>query len=386
MDDLREIANEKLRQNRGCRDDLLSLICSGEAIAFVGAGLSVPLRYPSWRDLLEKLHAQANQIAAFDPPEPVKRDVLRYAEAIKRHFEQSTDGIAQYRNTIGREFAPRQYAENYTKTHQRLAKLPFRAIITTNYDICIEQALQACAMHETGRVRPDPGVIIKASEVDRHIVSRFLRSISEQSKHQECYVAHLHGRWDDTQNIILTDTDYAMAYDGGSVGRGEGSGRAVTLHRQLAWSLFATRRMVFIGCSMDDPYIKRLLDTVAKDLWEMDQPIHFAMLPLDKSTVTSLCHQEATFLRYGLQVAYFDNLNETYCGLDQLLAEALERISKCGAGDPKSSQRISTEKIVKNEVSKISKSSSENSESEIAHAWLEEVNQNSVTILRKHEN
>ena len=39
---------------------------------------------------------------------------------------------------------------------------------------------------------------------------------------------------------------------------------------------------------MDDPYLKRLLDTVARDLWEFDQPIHFAILPLDEKMLVSI--------------------------------------------------------------------------------------------------
>ena len=55
MPSLREIADEKLSKNRALRAAMLSMIARGEAISFVGAGMSAPLKYPSWPRLLELL-------------------------------------------------------------------------------------------------------------------------------------------------------------------------------------------------------------------------------------------------------------------------------------------------------------------------------------------
>jgi hypothetical protein len=132
MQDLRTIVNDKMRANRPAREAMLALISSGEAVAFVGAGLSAPLKYPAWSDLLAKLHELAAQIARFDPPAALKSDVLQYAEAIKRQFE-SNGALDEFYSAIGREFLPRNEA-NCTGCHHRLAKLPFRAFVTTNYE------------------------------------------------------------------------------------------------------------------------------------------------------------------------------------------------------------------------------------------------------------
>ena len=388
MDNLRAAANEKLTENRVHREAVLSLISSGEAIAFVGAGLSLPLKYPSWDALLATLQAQAHQIATFNPPDHIQHDFLQYAEAIKDHFKKTDGGIDQYRNLIGREFSPRDSGENCTRTHQCLVKLPFRAFITTNYDVCIELALQDFSMAEMGRARTDPGVIIKANKADRHLISLFLRSISKKSERHCCFVAHLHGRWDDTQNIILTTTDYADAYGDAPVHSSNHLGsQSITLHRQLIWSLFATRRMVFVGCSMDDPYIKRLLDTVARDLWEFDQPIHYAILPLDKKILASPENQEAAFWRYGLQVVYFDNLTGNFTDLDHFFEEALERIPVEKVKAANSLQRASADLTDRDNATKASESLAEAAIDDLAgsQAWLEKVNESTVATLRKNE-
>jgi len=138
---------------------------------------------------------------------------------------------------------------------------------------------------------------------------------------------------------------------------------------------------------MDDPYITRLLDTAARDLWEIAQPIHFAILPLDKKMLVSPENQEAAFLRYGLQAVYFDNLNETFTGLDKLLEEALEIMPVDRAIAPKSIQRAATihTSDVGGATSDKLPTQQVRANVAVSQAWLEEVNEVSVAILRKNE-
>ncbi len=384
MQDLRVIVNQKLRENRAARDAVLALISSGEAIAFVGAGLSAPLKYPSWTDLLAKLNLLANRIAPFDQPDVVKVDVLHYAEEIKRHFESKGE-LPQFNNAIGREFMPRNGA-NCTSAHHRLAKLPFRAFVTTNYDDCLEQALNDSAMDELGRARPDPGAVIKANKADRHIVSRFLRSIVDDvDKHQRC-VGHIHGRYNDTSNIILAASDYENAYGLVLKGSKPREVPSSTLHRQLVWSLFATRQLVFFGCSMEDPYIKALLDMVAADLWEWDQPIHFVVLPVSEDSALSIDNISLTFGRQGLQAVFFENCEGTFAGLDQLLDEALER---CQPDASKSAKRTERQSQAERRISSEQtgpKPSAPPQDETAQLKWLEDVNETTARNLRKNEN
>jgi len=319
LDDLRNIVNDKLRQNANIRTEMLSLIDSGEAIAFVGAGLGVPLEYPSWPDLLNELNAEAQKLEAFTISAEIGEDYLKRADAIKEHF-RSHESIHLYQQLLGRRFGPR--ASGCTETHKLLAGLPFRGFATTNYEPAVEIALQSASTV----VCPDHGIIVKMDGKDRHLVSTFLRSLTDGNIGPR-FVAHLHGRYTDTENIILTEKDYEVAY--GLVGPTDATPRTkeVTLHRQLAWALFATRRIVFVGCSMYDPYIRALLDAVARDLWETLEKSHFVILPIGSGDVESAESVMAKFGRYGLRVVYYDNLDGKHTGLDQLLNEAAARCS-----------------------------------------------------------
>lgn len=292
---------------------MMSLIGSGDAIAFVGAGLSVPLGYPGWPTLLPTMETEAEAIAPFVK---VPGSLLRRAQMVKDHFIQH-HRLSVYHELLGREYGPRPKT-NCTGTHKRLVRLPFRAFVTTNYEDCVETALVQHSAEERGSA--NPGVIIKPSDDDRHRVSLFLRSLTESVRGQR-WVAHLHGRHDDTKNIILTEGDYHAAYgisQPGQTARPE----KTTLHRHLVWALFATRRLVFLGCSMDDPFVRELLELVATDLWEISTPMHYVILPLDKDSLDSSESTAARFKRFGLQVVYYDNLQSDHAFLDSLLEES----------------------------------------------------------------
>ena len=383
MQNSREIANEKLRGNCNLRAAMLSLIARGEAIAFVGAGLSAPLKYPPWPKLLEILRTEANRIAPFNHSKEVAGDALMCAEEIQQHF-QKHGALAQFKNILGREYGPREQ-DNCTPTHRRLVTLPFKAFVTTNYEECVEQALNEVAVTQNQKPRNDICVIVKSNAQDRHLISCFLRSIVDGRGLYRRHVAHLHGCHNDVENIILSASDYAHAY-GFSMEKGQivRQGPTATLHRQLAWALFASRRMVFFGCSMDDPYLRALLDVVSADLWEWRQPIHYVVLPLDETTLDSIDAQIAEFERYGLQVILFDNWEGTFTGLDQLLDEAYQLCPpETSLGSTASIRPVmpeTNEDGVKRPVTR-----PEGSDAGIDTEWLEEVNEITASSLKKNE-
>ncbi len=386
MDDLRIIAEQKLQENRPFRVEMLSLIAGGEALGFIGAGPSAALKYPSWSNLVEMLAAEAGSFATFTVSDEIKSDTLLHAEAIQRFFEQH-ERLPQYKSILGREFAPKE-GDGCTETHRRLAALPFRAFVTTNYEICIEQGLIANAVAQGQRPSIEP-CVIKAGVTDRHMVSRFLRSITQDLGPHRRKVAHLHGLYTDVDNIILSASDYTRAYgfrfENGRINR---TPQTTTLHSQLSWALFACRRMVFFGCSMDDPYIRALLDAVSVDLWEFGEPIHFVVLPLGPETLKSIDSQIDAFRRYGLRVVLFDNWNGDYKGLDSLLIEAGKgNLTGKSTGEFVRSSAEPAEIPNAKDSAQVHPPAVEpaRSKPDVDPEWLEEVNEDISPSLRKNE-
>jgi len=303
---------------------MLSTIVSGEAIAFVGAGLSVPLKFPLWEGLLKDLRNQANKLAPLTLDPAVEADALRYADAIKTHFvAQKQEDL--YYEILGRGFQPKP-GGNHTATHKLLIGLPFCGFVTPNYETCLESAMQAAAAGSC----PEPSITVKKDCRDRHRVSAFLRSLTVTGGPR--YVAHLHGRFDDTRNMILTGKDYDEAYGIGSANEAQVVPDKTTLHRMLAWALFASRRMVFVACSMTDPSILFLLKAVRRDLWEMSEKNHYVILGLDEKGLRSADAIAGMCDRHGLQVVYYDNHDGSHLGLEQLLREAIAMVPASPAG------------------------------------------------------
>jgi hypothetical protein len=315
------IAAAILDKNKTYREDALRLIESHEAIAFAGAGLSAPL-YPTWLPLLRKVAEEAKTVtgAPFTPPRGVTElDALNYAEALQQHYRARDATLSQYYSIIGREFSGMR--GRCTDQQRNLVRLPFKGFVTTNFDDGLEEALLDC-----GIKRANCGIVVKRDE-DHHTISEFLISLDDANQARR--VAHLHGSWRETRHIILSRSDYELAYGGVRPDRAAPSVRADEwpLHRRLVWALLATRRIIFVGTSLQDPYLRALVRTVAEDLWNAGQSIHYAIVPLDGESIRRQHNDESEFIRYGVRTVYYDNLNGSFQALDQLISEALGR---CG--------------------------------------------------------
>jgi hypothetical protein len=318
-----ESIDQLVPDNSRHREAMLQLIASGEAIAFVGAGLSRPL-YPTWAGFLNKLAAEASSMTRkvfTAPPGVTEADLLGYADAIQQHCRNHDSTLNSYYGLIGRSFGG--VPERCTDTQRRLVRLPFRGFVTTNYDEGLEEALL-----DAGSKHANCGVVIKREE-DHHTVSDFLLSLNGGIQHVR--VAHLHGIHDQTRHIILTRSDYDKAYLTPLTERHPRRLDDWPVHRKVVWALLATRRLVFFGTSLDDPVLKGVMETVARDLWTEGQAIHYAVLPLETDSLNRLQSQQAELGHFGVQAVYYENRDGTYAGLDQLIGEALER---SGRQDP----------------------------------------------------
>jgi len=371
MPDSEELIGSVLDANGKHRTAMFQAIASEEAVVFVGAGLSAPLGYPTWDALLQLLGQRANALAAF---QPASSNPLLLADQIKKHFVDN-QGEDEYYSTLGRTYG--ESHDGCTQTHRRLARLRFRAYVTPNYDPCLERALCDYAGEIGVRVRADYGIPVATGRENRHLVSKFLRSLSEKFNPGGRYVAHIHGSYMGPRDIILTMADYERAY-GISLGEGsQGKAPIVTIHRELLWSLLATRRVVFIGCSMDDPYIQVLLDTVCSDLWEWNVGSHFVILPLDIQNAGMASTINDRFGRYGMQPVFFNNLDGRFSNLDKLLEEAIQQWQPpIAPGTVSTSEKAKTAEEVPPATE---------SRQKLGHQWLENINEKTTRELKQNE-
>lgn len=94
----------------------------------------------------------------------------------------------------------------------------------------------------------------------------------------------------------------------------------------------ATRRLVFFGFGLTDPYILELLKTVAVDLWRGNKAIHFAVVPIEApidSEADARQHETRFRTEYGIQLIFYDKEDQKHNGLGRLVNQIA---AACGVG------------------------------------------------------
>jgi NAD-dependent SIR2 family protein deacetylase len=136
--------------------ELIAETRRGNAVAFVGAGMSISSGGPSWRDLIEKMLSELDIDLGYDSSyaqllAAVSGDASAEARLRELYLAQHNPlVVAQlYEKTFGRHGiinllrASLETLGAPTDAHRELLALPLSAVITTNYDDLLERA---CAL------------------------------------------------------------------------------------------------------------------------------------------------------------------------------------------------------------------------------------------------
>lgn len=363
MNDQEIFNSEELKENEQRKRELIELVASKEAVLIVGAGSSVRLDYVTWDGLLKKLETLASECDDGFKRENKKRkyEPLEYAEDIKLHILGREGNLHKYFNLLDKLFSPKSFS--FDDLHKTLVSLPFRGILTTNYDKVLEAAL--------GEKNPlqayDNSLVIDPDYAVR--VHEFLRAMTDSSLTRR--VAHLHGRYDIPKSIILSIKDYENAYGLKLTANQEQRDSEWTLHRKLLWAVLATRRVVFVGFSMDDPYFEKMLETVSKDLWRWDKSIHFAIMSISPDSVQDSKDKAERLKReYGIETVFYENLDGKHLSLDHFIADIAQ---ECNVEIQPAI--VSQDESGDNDLSEDEKSKPIASESQYELSWIKLLNE-----------
>ncbi len=307
--------SEEWNKNEDRKRELIDLVASGEAVLMVGAGSGARVGYVTWDGLLEELENLANSCGE-GLDQTRKGDALAYTEDIKLHISQEMNGLGRYYALLQNLFSPKD--PPFTDFHTKLVALPFRGILTTNYDTVLEAALGNLEQHTAY----DNSLVIDENSAGR--VHEFLMAMNND-KRMTRRIAHLHGKFDIPGSIILSIEDYHKVY-GLRLPTNQGQRSTEwTLHRKLLWSVLATRRVVFVGFSMEDPYFDNMLETVSTDLWRWDKSIHFAIMGISPEGVeSSKSNAERLKHEYGVGTVFYEDPDNSHQGLDRIVDEIHE--------------------------------------------------------------
>ena len=197
-------------------------------IFFVGAGLSMPL-FPSWTTFLKQLvnDTDAKGKLNYDKNELLKKldNGLEFLEIADYCAE--VVGKNEYREIIEKNFDKEFEYDDIPNAYKALLTLPFKSMITTNYD----------------RI-PDIGGQGKFSCYTNKNIAEALKAIEKGKR----IVLKIHGDILDQESIVLTQEDFkTIIHNDNKVQNG-------------LKSLFSTSTICFLGFGFSDPHFNLILD------------------------------------------------------------------------------------------------------------------------------
>jgi hypothetical protein len=232
--------------------ELVKIFHEQKPALFAGAGVSSRANVPVWGEYLLKLAHVAEEF------EPLTAQLMRkrieaglFPEAA--HFYKICTEIPAGEKS--RELiAP--FAEDKIDSYQldQLCSLPFRNVVTTNYDRALHSAFA-----RTLNLSP------KAAELNDPTLRQSLFW-------NDFYIARIHGRAEVPHSIVL-DTDDYRALD------------TNTDYLDLLRNALISQTLLFVGFSFLDPAISQVLSSIAKT--GVQPSLHYALIPTGQAGLSA---------------------------------------------------------------------------------------------------
>jgi tetratricopeptide (TPR) repeat protein len=282
---------------------LREYLSSGEAVAFLGAGVSRPL-YPLWEGLIgELVDAAAGRLTPKE--EATCRALAREnPEAVVEVIRRSL-GTGVYREVLRgvlRVQTDPDSGRSWTRVQELVCRCAFKAVVTTNYDPGIVDARI--------RVRPTASATGFMTWEDELGLDRW-RS-GDVFGEAELPVLFAHGQHNRPDSVVLATTEYRRAYAG-------------KLPHVLG-RLMDSGHLVWIGFSFADQRVTAILREIADQAGTRidpgSAPRHVALMAWDPGALANdpgILAQRAE-IEYGADVILYPAPGNDHSALGALLA------------------------------------------------------------------
>ena len=207
---------------------LRKAIESNDLIIFAGAGVSLSLGLPTWKDLIIKIIEGLEVKALLPFNELLKNNVLSPLDVLNSLEKDYGNAVVEIlEDTIGG-------LKNEPKIHKKLIKLSPK-VITTNYDIGFDEAWK----------KEFNGYATNIVENDQNYNLSKLYS-------KETFIFKIHGSISDPGSCILFENQYRDLYK---------DEKAFLLELKF---LFLRNTILFVGFSLEDPYVSEIIVKINK--------------------------------------------------------------------------------------------------------------------------
>lgn len=269
--------------------ELVDAFKSERAGLFVGAGLSQSAGLPNWEGLLLDLidlvkeNQFNNNQDYIDELTKLAKDTSKYLIVAQELKDNLQDDF--------RKYIMKKYDEECPapkEIHRKLIKLPYKFIITTNYDTLLEDAFVE--------------VFAKQAKVRTF---RESADVSYDLWGNRQFILKAHGDASSPQQgIVLTEKDYREIIFN------------MLGYQSILQTLFSTKTILFTGSSLVDPELKLLLSFV-HNAFHGGGPKHYALINSDEMNSVEADNWRKNF---NIQIIPYSP-NNNHAELEQFIDE-----------------------------------------------------------------
>ena len=281
-------------------ETLLKAIDNNNCAIFIGAGLSIPVKYPSLQGLLHGMAREAGVIELQD--KIIDKDWASDFKTLKDYL-----GLERYRRHLSEVFDHTKRDLKFNDVLLSIFGIPFCAFVTTNYDPCLEFASMKLP-----------------STLNRYSFSYPNLPTSElKGKH----IFHPHGYIDPNEpnsinSIILSDDEFIDASE---------------ITSKFFTALFLELDVLFVGFGWNDIVILNVLEkakqtrkeregiAVKSNLQLSRERYMFALL--DNETFENDKGQDNYIGRLGINPIIYKKTGESHNQLNQIMEEIQRKTS-----------------------------------------------------------
>jgi hypothetical protein len=292
---------------------------TGNLVPFIGAGVSRQAKpkgvrvLPTWQEFMGELMDLARAEGLEDDVEEQIVQLLKEgkylmaAQELKsRTDDNKREVYIRTRFTIGAEPAPIHYA---------LFKLKPNIIMTTNYDVLLEDAFTKKMGRGVQPITPQ----------NSNIVQQVLKGYQEWDKP---LIFKIHGTATDPENVVFAEQDYQkLIY--GKPG-----------YRAVLSAVFVTKVVLMMGFSHSDPEVTMVLQTLREGFRQRSSPDYIVLRKGMKGSV----ERKRLSQDFGLEVIEYEPSegHKELCELVEYLAKFVPRKAKpkVAKASPRSTVKI----------------------------------------------
>ncbi|WP_026954676.1 SIR2 family NAD-dependent protein deacylase [Algoriphagus vanfongensis] len=243
--------------------EIIQAIKSNRCILFVGSGLSAKVartngkKLPLWGAFLNELldYAKSKNAIFWNGPEEIEDTIKKGNYLLAAQELQECISLGEFSEFLNSIFRDRKVIP--TTTHKNVFKIPFRAILTTNYDSLLEGAY---ALTHEGQVP------VKFTQED-------LKTISSPLRNEDFFLFKIHGDIDRPESIVLGSRSYNQILF------------RTPEYLHFLETLFTTHTVLFVGFSGNDIDMDFVIDRLST-IYSRTLNKHYILLPNNKFNLT----------------------------------------------------------------------------------------------------